>query len=306
MLFLFGMENLDLVKINFSPDQLFLLNICLAFIVFGIALDMRLSDFRYLTRNPKTTLVGLTSQLILLPILTIALIYFFSPPASLALGILLIGVCPGGTTSNFMVHLAKANTALSITLTSVVTIAAIFLTPISFSWLSEWIPGTATLRKSIYVNPMDMFNTIFQLIIIPLALGMGINHFFNKLADKIRRPARLLSIIIFFSFVIFAVKGNWENIILYVNDVFIIVLVYNSLALLIGYWWSRLNGLNNYDARAISIETGIQNSGLALILIFNFFDGLGGMAMVAAWWGIWHLISGFTLATWWAYQEKSK
>jgi len=300
------MENLDLVKINFSPDQLFILNICLSFIVFGIALDMRLSDFRYLLRHPKTTVVGLISQLILLPILTILLIYLFSPPASLALGMLLIGVCPGGSTSNFMVHLAKANTALSITLTSVVTIAAIFITPTSFSWLSEWIPGTATLRKSIYVNPMDMFSTIIQLIVLPLIFGMGLNHFFNDIAAKIRKPARILSILIFFGFVVFAVIGNWQNIVNYLNEVFIIVLVYNSFALLMGYWWSRLNGLNNHDARAISIETGIQNSGLALILIFNFFDGLGGMAMVAAWWGIWHLISGFALAAWWGLSGKTQ
>lgn len=302
--FSFYMENLDLIKVNFSPDQLFLLNICLAFIVFGIALDMRVSDFKYLVKNPKAAIVGLVSQLVLLPILTILLIYAFSPPTSLALGMLLIGVCPGGTTSNFMVHLAKANTALSLTLTSVVTIGAIAITPVVFSLLTPLIPGTEDLQTNIYVSPKDMVLTITQLIILPLIVGMSLNHYFEKATDAIRKPVRLISLVLFFGFVIFAVKGNWDNIVNYLGGIFIIVLVYNTLALAMGYYWSRLNGLNKYDAQAISIETGIQNSGLALILIFNFFDGLGGMAMVAAWWGVWHLISGFGIAMWWSRTNK--
>ncbi len=294
------MENIDALQINFSPDQLILLNICLSFLVFGVALDIKVKDFRYLLKYPKTTFVGLFSQLILLPILTLALIYFFNPPASMALGMLLVGVCPGGSTSNFMVHIAKANSALSITLTSVVTLAAIIITPLSFTYLSSFLPGTAGLQHDIYVDPSNMLLTIVQLVVIPLLLGMWINHRFPRFTTVIRKPVSLLSLLVFFGFVVVAVSKNYDNIIVYLDQIFLIVLIYNGLALMMGYWWSRINGLPQADSRAISIETGIQNSGLALLLIFNFFDGLGGMALVAAWWGIWHLISGFGLAMWWS------
>ena len=126
------MDNLDAIVINFSEDQLTILNICLAFLMFGVALDIKISDFKEIFRQPKAPIVGLISQLVLLPLLTLALIYILKPPTSLALGMVLIGVCPGGNVSNFAVHLAGANAALSVMLTSIVTLSAIFITPFYF------------------------------------------------------------------------------------------------------------------------------------------------------------------------------
>jgi bile acid:Na+ symporter, BASS family len=300
------MEVIDAVRINFNPSQLNLLNICLAFLMFGVALDIKVSDFKYILRHPKVAVIGLTSQLLLLPILTILLAWLFNPPASIALGMVLIASCPGGNVSNFMVHLAKANAALSVMLTSISTISAVVLTPIAFSFWSTFIPDTAALRESISVDPIDMTITIIQLIFIPLLIGMFINYRFNDFADKIKKPVKILSILIFMSFVVFAMIGNYQNIVDHVNKVFWIVLVHNSVGFLLGFSWAKLFRLPDHDARAISIETGIQNSGLGLILIFNFFDGIGGMAMITAWWGIWHLISGFCLATWWSRQQEKK
>ncbi len=298
------MENIDLVQINFNPDQLLFLNICLAFLMFGIALDMKVSDFKYLFKYPKAVIVGLISQLILLPLLTFALALGFHPATSIALGMILIGVCPGGNVSNFAVHLAKANTALSVSLTSIVTFGAIILTPITFSFWSSFIPGIEKLSQNIHVSSLDMIKTIINLIIIPLAIGMWLNHQYPKFTDRIKKGVRILSIIIFLGFVVAASLSNYQNIIDHIGKVFLIVFVHNGLALLMGYWFAKLNGLSLVDSQAISIETGIQNSGLALILIFNFFDGLGGMAMIAAWWGIWHLISGFCLATFWGSKKE--
>ena len=294
------MESIDAVRINFTGDQLLTLNICLAFLMFGVALDIKVRDFKDIFHRPKAPIVGLISQWVLLPILTLLLAFLFSPPASIALGMILIGVCPGGNVSNFAVHLAKANAALSVMLTSISTLAAIVVTPLAFAWWSGFIPDTESLREIIKVEPMDMFKTIFQLILVPLLAGMLVNHYLPKLTEKIKRPVRILSIIIFFGFVVFAAIGNWQNIVDYLHIVFWIVLVHNTLALAMGYGFGKLNKLPKKDVRAISIETGIQNSGLGLILIFNFFDGLGGMAMIAAWWGIWHLISAFCLAMWYA------
>lgn len=300
------MDAIDAVRINFNSEQLTLLNICLAILMFGVALDIKVSDFKYILKNPKLALIGLTSQLLLLPILTVLLARFFDPPASIALGMVLIASCPGGNVSNFMVHLSKANAALSVMLTSITTISAVLLTPLAFTFWGSLVPGTEAMRETISVDTNEMIVTIIQLIFIPLILGMYINAKFEKTAAKIKRPIRILSLLIFFSFVVFALIGNYRNIIDYVGNVFWIVLVHNSLGFILGYSWSKLFKANERDARAISIETGIQNSGLGLILIFNFFDGIGGMAMITAWWGIWHLISGFLLAMWWSRSAKKK
>lgn len=293
------MAAIDSIKVNFNPDQLLILNLCLAFIMFGVALDLRVGNFSALLRNPKAPLVGLSSQLLLLPALTLALIYFARPAPSIALGMLLVASCPGGNVSNFAVHLARANAALSVLMTSVSTLAAIVITPLYFAFLAPLVPGADSLKQSIHVNPLEMVSTIVQLILVPLAIGMYTYYRFPAFAAKIRGPVRQLSMLIFLGFVVFAVRGNFDNIVDYLHLIFLLVLAHNAIALVSGYWWAKANRLPRADARAISIETGIQNSGLGLILIFNFFDGLGGMAMIAAWWGVWHLISAFGLAMLW-------
>ena len=124
-------------------------------------------------------------------------------------------------------------------------------------------------------------------------------HFIPRVVDRIKKVVGILSLLIFLGFVIFAILGNISNIKDHLAKVFFIVLIHNTLGFLMGYFWGKFTGLEERESRTISIETGIQNSGLGLILIFNFFGGLGGMAIIAAWWGIWHLISGFGLAMYW-------
>jgi BASS family bile acid:Na+ symporter len=293
------MQSIDDIIINFNPDQLFFLNICLGFLMFGVALDLSLRHFRDLLRAPRKPLIGLFSQWVLMPFLTLSLIYLIRPAPSIALGMILLACCPGGNVSNYAVHLAKANSALSVLMTSVSTLAAIVVTPLAFTWLSGLIPGTEALRTSIQVEVGDMVRTILLLIILPLTLGMSTRHYFPRLTAKIQAPVKYLSMAIFLGFVVFAVLGNLDNIYHYLHLVFLIVLVHNGTALAMGYFFAKANRLSRYDARAIAIETGIQNSGLGLILIFNFFNGLGGMALIAAFWGIWHLISAFGLAMYW-------
>lgn len=294
---------IDNVQVNFNPEQLTLLNFCLAFLMFGVALDLKLAHFKMLYQHPKIALVGFISQIILLPMLTIGLIFLFQPPVSVALGMLLVSVCPGGNVSNFATHLAKGNVALSVVMTSVSTLVAIVTTPLLFSLLTPLIPGGKAFQQEIYVSPWEMVGTTVRLILIPLVIGMLFNYRFPSLTKRLLKPVQALSLLIFFGFVIVAIYGNWENITRYLHLVFIIVLINNGLALLLGYSFAKLNRLPLYDAKAISFETGIHNSGLGLILIFNFFNGLGGMAMVAAWWGVWHLISAAVLAFYWRRKE---
>lgn len=291
--------DIDTIKINFDQDQLFLLNICLAFLMLAVAIDIKPSDFVKVFKKPKVPIVGLISQLVLLPLLTILLILIFKPPASIALGMILVASCPGGNVSNYAVHLSQGNTAVSIILTSITTISAIFLTPLAFSLWSQVLPDLKIAGETIFVDPILMIKSICFVIVTPLILGMLLNHYLKEFTNRIRKPMKYISMSIFIGFVIFGIYGNLENIMNYLGLVFLIVLVHNFAALTMGYGFAAMNKLSEPDRRAICLETGIQNSGLGLIIIFNVFDGLGGMALIAAWWGIWHLISGFSLALFW-------
>ena len=210
-----------------------------------------------------------------------------------------ISACPGGNNSNYTTHLSKGNTALAVTTTSISVIVCIVTMPL-FIWIgTKVVPNMSSLNRPIYLNPLDMMKIVGLLIFTPLVIGMFINSRFSDFANLIRRPFKIISLILFFGLIVGALASNFQNILNYVSKVFFIVLVLNALALSIGYWFSRFNKLDEADCRAITFETGIHNITLALIIIFNFFDGLGGMALVAAWYGIWDLMTGFGLAMWW-------
>ncbi len=300
------MHEIDKVVINFDEGQLFLLNICLGFLMFGVSLELSLKDFKYVFQKPKPVIVGLTSQLLLLPILTLILIYFIQPAFTIQLGMLMVAACPGGNISNYMVHRSNGNTALSITMTSIVTLAAVVITPFSFFLWTKILQAPDNFNRDIAVDLSAMVSIIIQLIIIPLMIALMISHYAPGFRDKIIRPIKIFSIILLLGIIAFALLGNTEIIRYHLGTVFLIVLVHNGLAYVLGFYFARLNRLPEKDVRAISIETGIQNSGLGLILIFNYFYGLGGMAVLAAWWGVWDIISGFALSSYWSYQEKDR
>lgn len=291
--------DIDAIRINFNPEQLGLLNACLAFIMFGVSLDLQVPRFMEIFRNPRSLFVGLFSQIILLPLLSLGLILLLKPPLSLATGMLLIAVCPGGNVSNYATHLSGSNTALSVTMTTITTLLAVLSTPFFFEWLLPLLPYPQSGGTHLEVEATAMAGSIIQLIILPLLAGFGFQQVFPEWTKKLLRPIQRLSMLIFISFVVVAAYGNLEHIFRYLHLIFFLVLIHNSLALAIGYLWAKSVKCPEGDARAISIETGIQNSGLALLLTFNFFDGLGGMALIAAWWGIWHLLSAFALALYW-------
>lgn len=298
------MESIDTIKINFSADNLLVLNICLALIMFSIALDMRKEDFESLWKNPKPALVGMVAQLILLPIATICLVFIFNPPPSVALGMVAITACPGGNNSNYSTHLAKGNTALAITTTSISVIVCMVTMPL-YIWLgAKIIPNIANLNRDVQLDPFEMIKIVGLLILTPLALGMLLRQKLPTFTAKIHKTFKTISMVLFFGLIIGALVANIKNIREYVGQVFLVVAVLNALSLSGGYYFAKINGLVEADRRAITFETGIHNITLALIVIFNFFDGLGGMALVAAWYGIWDLITGFALATYWGRKSE--
>ncbi len=294
----------DDINLNFNQEGVFFLNFCIAFVMFGVALDLRLDDFRTVFKRPKPVIVGLSSQFLLLPALTFVLVYFANPYPSIGLGLLLVAACPGGNVSNFISQLAKGNVALSVSLTAMSTIIAIFMTPFNFTFWQGFLPLENKLTQAISLDVWSMIQSVVILIAIPTALGLFFNQSMPKITAKIKQPVKNISFGILMIFSLGGFVVFWDVVVNYIHFVLLIVLIHNALAYLGGYFFSKLFGLSEQDCRTVSIETGIQNAGLGLVLVFNFFDGLGGMALVCAWWGIWHFIAGTTLALLWARFDK--
>lgn len=290
----------DAVRLRFDDNGLWLLNVVIALIMFGVALDLRVDDFKRVVRSSKPVGAGLFAQYVVLPALTYVLILILDPIPSIALGMLLVAACPGGNLSNFLTHLARGNTALSITMTAVSTLAAIVTTPVIVTAWAYLHPGTAALMRTIRIDPVEMVLTVLIILGIPLIAGMLFNRRFPRAAAALEKLFKYGSIVFFVAFVGYLFSNNYDIFRNYIHWVALAVCVHNATGLFTGYATARLMRLPAADVRAITIEVGIRNSALGLILIFAFFDGMGGMALVAAAWGIWHVIAGLALATFWA------
>jgi BASS family bile acid:Na+ symporter len=305
------------VHLNFSDSNLVFLNIALAFVMFGVALDIKVEHFRAILHNPKSAVMGFISQTFLLPAFTFLLVLVLNPTPTVALGMILVAACPGGNISNFISSMARANVALSVSLTALSTSAAIFFTPFNFAlWGNLYVDfynatSSSGLVRPLVIDKYQMFETVFILLGIPVMLGLFIAKKYPGFTEKIKKPINRASLV-FFVFMVFAMlSANWEQFRNNIHLVFVIVLLHNGLALSTGYFFSTVTKLPMMDRRTISIETGIQNSGLALALMFNpkIFPPemeLGGMAVIAAWWGIWHIISGLAIAWFWSRKPLIK
>lgn len=297
---------MDDVVLRFSPAGLAVLQAALALVMFGVALDLTPRDFRRVWRAGRPVLVGIAGQLLLLPAATFALVWCLEPPPSLAFGMLLVAACPGGNISNFMSHLAGGNVALSVSLSAVSTVSSIVTTPLNLAfWAGRYSP-TAALLQQVAVDPLELAITVAVLLGLPILLGMAFAHFRPLLAARLRRPMRGLSLVVLGLFVVAALVANFDFFQLYAARVFALVAIHNGLALALGYFLARLAGLQEAERRTLAIEVGIQNSGLGLILLFQFFNALGGAAILAAFWGIWHILSGLALSSWWGRRVCSE
>lgn len=303
---------LDHIRLNFSPSSLHSLNIAIAVVMFGVALEIKLQHFKDVAKSPKPVIVGVISQFLLLPFLTflliIALKNYLTP--TMALGMVLVAACPGGNISNFISSLAKGNVALSVSLTAIATLAAVILTPLNFAFWGKQVinfyesGASANLVPPIEIDTFQVFQTIFIILGLPLISGIYFNTRFPSLTKKIVGTVKKISVLIFTAIIVLALANNFTHFMNIIQYVFFIVLLHNGIALASGYGMGGLFKLSIPDRRSITIETGIQNSGLALALIFNpkIFPPeleMGGMAVIAAWWGIWHMIAGLSLAVIW-------
>ena len=289
----------DEIRLNFNPASLVILNAVLGFLMFGIALDTRVADFKRVLRMPVAMGVGIAAQFLVLPAVTFVLTLLLQPGPSIALGMLLVACCPPGNVSNILTHRANGNMALSVSMTAISNALAIVLMPLNFAFWAGLHPTAAPLFRSIALNPADMAGHIVVIIGLPFVLGILCAEKLPTLTAKVRKPARILSFLCLIGFILGAVAGNWRYFLEYVGLVLVAVALHDAFAFGTGYLCARACRLSDYDRRAVSIEVGIRNAGLGLVLIFSFFGGLGGMAVVAGVRGFWDIIAGLALATWW-------
>ena len=298
---------IDSINVTLNAGGMNTINIVLAFVMYGVALGIKPGLFKEVFRKPKSLILGMCSQLVLLPLLTFLLALAFGRWISwtMALGMILVASCPGGNISNFMSSLSKANVELSVSLTAISTALAILMTPFNF-----WLYGNLYLHFSnvasevpqLVIPLWDVFKTIFILLGIPLTLGILTAQFLPKVAEKMKKPLQWFSIVFFVAMVVLSFMGNIKAFLQCIQYIFLVVLIHNLLALGIGFGIGTFFKVPKRDRRTLTIETGIQNSGLGLVLLLgtNLFAGFpphGGTLVITAWWGIWHIISGLTVST---------
>lgn len=270
-------------------------SLLLGIIMFGMGLTLSLDDFKQIGKQPKSVLIGVVSQYTIMPLLAFGLAVGLDLPAEVAVGVILVGCCPGGTASNVMTFLAKGNTALSVAVTAVSTILAPILTPaLILLFASKWLP----------VSAGDMIMSIIQVILIPIALGIILRAFFSKQVDQVTGALPLVSVIGIVGVAAAVVAVNKDNIATTGLLIFTVVVLHNILGLLIGFILAKVFKLSFDDQKAISIEVGMQNSGLGSTLALKHFEPM--TAVPSAIFSVWHNISGPILATWWGKRASNK
>ena len=309
---------IDAIDVNMNKTGMDIINIVLAFVMFGVALGIKPSSFLDIVRRPQSMIIGVICQIILLPALTFLLTITFKNWISpmVALGMLLVAACPGGNISNFITSFSRGNIELSVSLTAFNTAACIVTTPLNFSFWGNLYLDFAEKRMilpELDIPFWEIFKTIVILLGVPLVLGCLCAQYLPKLANALKKPMQYLSIAFFIVMVVLTFGNNIDAFLKCIRYIFLIVLVHNLLALGIGFGMGTICRTPYKDRRTLTIETGIQNSGLGLVLLFNpaifnpeIWANNGGMVVITAWWGVWHIISGLTLAYLWRAKGRKE
>ena len=303
------LEGLSDLTINFGGGGMMIVNIILAFVMFGVALGIKTSTFKEVFKKPKSVIVGVLMQWVGLPLVTfliaLALNQWITP--MIALGMILVACCPGGNISNFISSLSKGNVELSVSMTAITTAFAPIVTPFNFWMWGNLYAYIVSVKQNIPELTIPFLPMLYQILLLlglPIVLGLLFARRHPNATKKITKPAQVLSILLFVGMVVVSFSQNWQIFIDNIIYVFFIVLIHNACALATGYIGGRLAKLPINDCRSMTVEIGIQNSGLGLVLLFNpiifppeiWHQHYGGMLLVTAWWGIWHIVAGLTVA----------
>lgn len=267
----------------------------LGIIMFGMGMTMTLADFKGVLQSPKAVCIGVIAQFVLMPSLAYLLCQLFQLPAEIAVGVILVGCCPGGTASNVITYMAKGNIALSVACTSVATLLAPILTPSIFYLLaSQWLKIDAT----------SMFVSILQVVLFPIILGLITRGLFKQKVEQYIQVLPLVSVLAIVAIVAAIIAGSQAAILQSGALILAVVILHNGLGYLLGFWASRCFKLAYADCKAVSIEVGMQNSGLGVALAAVHFAASPITAVPSAIFSLWHNVSGPALATYWAAKTE--
>lgn len=298
--------NPDDVMLNFNPGTLVILNVVLGLIMLGIALDTAPSDFKVVLRKPKPFIIAILAQLLVLPAVTFVLTLVLPVTPSMALGMILVACCPPGNISQVLTHRAGGNVALSVSMTAVANPLYIFALPLSVAFWGSLHPTARDVLADVSLNPWQMLLDVFLIIGVPFVIGLAIRARFATFAKRVQPFVKWFSLLALVGFIVAALAGNWQYFIAFLGIILLVVTVHDAVALAIGYGTAVIGGLATRERKAVTFEVGIRNAGLGLGLIFSFFGGLGGMAIVAGWWGIWDIAAGLIVALLWAAHTKRR
>lgn len=292
--------DVDNIRIAFNESSLTVLKIVIGAILFGIALDTKVADFAAALRRPGVIAIGVVAQFVALPAVTFALTLLLDVRGSVALGMILVACCPPGNVSNVLTHRAGGDVALSVSMTAVSNVLSIFLMPLNVAFWGGLHPTGDKLLEEIDLSAVDMLLEVGLVIGVPFVLGVGIARLWPRVAERAHRVVGPVSFLALAAVIVLGVTKNWDIFIDYISIVLLAVFLHDTLALALGWCIGRAARLPERSVKAMTFEVGIRNAGLGLLLVFTYFDGLGGMALVAAWWGIWDIVAGLVLAQWWS------
>lgn len=288
---------------NYDANQQLLLGLVLAVMIFGVSLELRVQQFMAIAKQPQPILAGMLGQCLILPWATLLVTLLVDLHPGLELGLLLVACCPGGNMSNIMTHLARGNTALSMSMTAMSSLLALVLLPLNFALTSAQNPEAAAYLaerlQALHVDQTSIMLNLLLLLGLPLVLGMLVGNAAPQFAERIMPWFKRFSLLAFALLVIGGVLANWQMLSANLGLVFLVVVLHNASAILLGWLMAKLARQRGANLRAMVIEISMHNSGLALGLIFAQFGGELHMALVAALWGTWHLISGLLLVLFW-------
>ncbi len=287
-----NIEHLDSLRIVLDPAGQAGVAMALMLVMFGVALGLRVDDFRSLLKTPVVFAGGVAAQVLALPLVTFALIQWISPPPSIALGMIVVACCPGGVASNLLTYLAKGDVAVSVALTATSSMLAALLTPASILFWSQSYAPTANLLRSLEINPLLFVAQTALLLAIPLFVGMLLAAKAPELAQRLRGKMTLIGSGVLGGTIIYGIFHFHALLWPAVGLLGGVTILHNAAAFMIGATIARLLSRQTAVRRAITFEVGIQNSGLALIILLGQLKGVGGAAAIAAVWGVWHLIAG--------------
>ena len=271
----------------------------IAALVYSVSLDLRLADFRYVVRRPLAVAMGAIAQFLLLPAATWGLTMMLDLPPATEAAMILVACCPGGALSNVMTALGRGNLALSLSISAVCSLIALVMTPLGFTLLIAANPQTAAWSRAIAINPVEMLASLALLLAVPMTAAMLTSSRAPRVAARIRMPLRRFAGIALGIFIVVSISLQWKLFVIEVTRTLPFVVLHNALGLACGYFASLAASLPAADRRAVVIEGGMQNSGLALGIIAAQFGSDLAMVAVAGLWGVWHIISGGALVLVW-------